>query len=125
MFGIRVPKTVDEAIQLDDENGNTFWYESIQKEMKNVRIAFDVDHETSVEQARSNKHYVGFQEIKCHMVFVIKMDGKFTRKARLVAGGHTTNTPASLTYSSVVAQDTVCIAFVIAALNDINVMSCM
>ena len=124
MFGIRVPKTVDEALQLDEENGNTFWYDAIQKEMKNVRVAFDVDHDTSVEQARSNKHYVGFQEIKCHMVFVIKMDGKFTRKARLVAGGHTTNTPASLTYSSVVARDTVRIAFVIAALNDINVMSC-
>ena len=53
-----------------------------------------------------------------------KMDGKFTRKARLVAGGHTTDTPVSLTYSSVVSRDTVRIAFLIAALNDLEVMSC-
>ena len=52
------------------------------------------------------------------------MDGKFTRKARLVAGGHTTSPPAGITYSSVVARDTVRIAFVIAALNGLEVMSC-
>ena len=41
-----------------------------------------------------------------------------------VAGGHTTETPASLTYSSVVSCDTVHIALTIAALNDLQVMSC-
>ena len=55
------------------------------------------------------------------MVFDIKMDGKFTRKARFVAGGHTTDTPASITYSSVVSRDSVRIAFLIAALNDLDV----
>lgn len=35
------------------------------------------------------------------MVFDVKMD--LTRKARFVAGGHTTETPASLAYSSVVS----------------------
>ncbi len=123
MFGIRVPKDVDEALRLDEENGNTFWYDSIQKEMSNVRIAFTADENVTPEQARTNKFYVGFQEIKCHMVFVIKMDGKFTRKSRLVAGGHTTDAPAAITYSSVVSRDTVRIAFVIAALNDLDVMS--
>jgi hypothetical protein len=49
------------------------------------------------------------------------MDGKFTRKARFVAGGHTTDTPASITYSSVVSRDSVRIAFLIAALNDLDV----
>ncbi len=124
MFGIRVPKTVDEALRLDEENGNTFWYDSIQKEMANVRIAFEVDNDVTPEQARTNKFYVGFQEIKLHMVFVIKMDGKFTRKARLVAGGHTTDPPAAITYSSVVSRDTIRIAFTVAALNDLDVMSC-
>ena len=41
-----------------------------------------------------------------------------------MAGRHTTETPASLTYSSVVSRDTVCIALTIAALNDLQVMSC-
>lgn len=124
MFGIRVPKTVDEALRLDEENGNTLWYDAIQKEMTNVRVAFKVDNSTTIEQARSNKHYVGYQEIKCHMIFSIKMDGKFTRKARLVAGGHTTSAPAAITYSSVVSRDTVRIAFIIAALNGLDVSSC-
>jgi hypothetical protein len=51
------------------------------------------------------------------------MDGSFTRKARFVAGGHTTETPASLTYSSVVTRDSVRIAFLLAALNDLNVFA--
>lgn len=59
--------------------------------MKNARIAFEAQETMTLEQARSNKHYVGFQEIKCHMIFDIKMNGKFTQKARFVAGGHTTN----------------------------------
>jgi hypothetical protein len=123
-FSIRVPKSVDQALRLDKENRNTLWYDAIQKEMGNVQVAFKVDNNVTVEQARSNKHYVGYQEIKCHMIFDIKMDGKFTCKARLVAGGHTTDPTASITYSSVVSRDTVCIAFVIAALNDLDVSFC-
>ena len=37
----------------------------------------------------------GYKEITVHMVFDIKMD--FTRKARLVAGGHMTDVPPSVT----------------------------
>ena len=55
------------------------------------------------------------------MVFNIKMD--FTHKAQFVAGGHTTEAPASMTYSSVVSRDSVRLAFLIAALNDIDIMS--
>jgi hypothetical protein len=65
---------------------------------------------------------IGFQEIVCHIVFDIKMD--FTRKARFCAGGHTTDTPAVMTYSSVVSRDSVCIGFMLAALNGLDVMAC-
>jgi hypothetical protein len=41
-FGIRVPKNPDEAHALDKENGNTLWADAIAKEMKNVRVAFNV-----------------------------------------------------------------------------------
>ncbi|MGH7954980.1 MAG: reverse transcriptase domain-containing protein [Gloeomargaritales cyanobacterium] len=47
----------------------------------------------------------------------------FTRKARLVAGGHVTDPPATITYSSVVSRDSVRIAFLIAALNDLDVLA--
>ena len=48
----------------------------------------------------------------------------FTRKARFVAGGHLTDTPSCMTYSSVVSRDSVRLAFLIAALNDLEVSSC-
>ena len=53
------------------------------------------------------------------MVFDIKIEN-FKRKARLVAGGHTTEAPATLTYASVVSRETVRIALTIAALNDLD-----
>ena len=56
------------------------------------------------------------------MIFNVKMSG-LVRKAHLVAGGHTTNTPSSITYSSVVLRDSVRIAFLVATLNDLNIMS--
>jgi hypothetical protein len=39
-FGIELPKTVKEALELDKKNGNTFWADTIAKEMKDVCIAF-------------------------------------------------------------------------------------
>lgn len=45
----------------------------------------------------------------------------FQRKARLVAGGHMTEAPASITYASVVSRESVRIALPIAALNDLDV----
>ena len=57
------------------------------------------------------------------MIFDIKMDGKLTRKYRFVYCGHTTDTPVSITYSSVVSGDSHQIAFMIAALNYIGVFA--
>ena len=61
------------------------------------------------------------------MIFDVKMldsDGLFRRKARYVAGGHTTEIPASLTYASVVSRDSVCIALKLAALNGLDILAC-
>ena len=54
------------------------------------------------------------------MIFDIKMED-FKRKARLVAGGHKTDAPATMTYASVVSRETVRVALTIAALNDLEV----
>ena len=62
--------------------------------------------------------------IKCHMIFDVKIGENFHRKARLVAGGHTTDAPATLTYLSVVSRDSVRIALTIAVLNRLEVMAC-
>ena len=42
IFGIKVPKTVEEAFRFDHENGDTLWHDTIAKEMKNVQIAFKI-----------------------------------------------------------------------------------
>ena len=52
----------------------------------------------------------GKPSYKCcgrHMISDIKMDGKFTRKARLVADGQKTNVPSFIIYSSVVSRESV------------------
>ena len=58
------------------------------------------------------------------MLFAIKMGERFRPKARMVERSHTTETPDSLTYASVVSRDTVRIALTIAALNELKVLAC-
>ena len=82
-FGIRVPKTVEEAKRLDQENGDHLWWDAICQEMKNVGIAFEL-YEGNVGDLK------GYQFVKYHMIFDIKMGENFRRKARMVAGGHMT-----------------------------------
>jgi hypothetical protein len=100
-FGIQLPNTIEEALAIDRETNTTFWFDVIQKEMKNVRVAFkflDIGERVPI----------GYKWIKCHLIFDVKMD--FTRKARFVAGGHMMDPPSTLTYSSVVSRDSVHIA---------------
>ena len=112
-FGIRVPKTVDEALQLDEVNGNTLWTDAIRKEMDAVRVAFKILDPGDAIPAT-------FQQICCHMIFDVKMED-FRHKARYVAGGHMTETPATLTYASVVSRESVHIALTMAALHGLEV----
>ena len=92
--------------------------------MAKAKVAYIPIEGVTPEEVRANKidQLHGFQEIKCHIIFNVKMD--FTRKARFVAGGHTTEPPNSLTYSSVMSRESVKIAFLVAALNDLDLMSC-
>ena len=86
--------------------------------MRNVRPAFEV-WENEVEHIPP-----GYQQIKCHMIFDVKMGENFRHKARFDAGGHTKETPTSLTYSSVVSRDSVRIIVLAAPLNGLQVVAC-
>ena len=120
-----MPKSVPEALQIDEDTGTTYWWDAIKKEMDKVMVAFDVEEELTTDNVRqgvARGDFIGYQEIACHWVFDVKMD--LTRKARLVAGGDMTGLPWSSTYSSVVTRESVRIAFLIAGLNDLDVLAC-
>ena len=57
----------------------------------------------------------GYENVNFHIIFDINMDVKFTRKEILVADGHTTAPPSSITYSRVVSRESVRIAFLLAS----------
>ena len=113
-YGIETPKSVVQAYLIDKKNGNTLWRDAINKEMKNVRSEFDV------YDGDINNLPPGYQQINCHIIFDVKFGEDFRRKARFVAGGHTTKTPSVLTYSSVVLRDSVGIALLLAVLNRVD-----
>jgi hypothetical protein len=111
-FGIRLPRSVKDAEFLDQENGNTLWMDALRKEISAVMVAFEV-------QPEGIKDVAGYKRIPGHVVWDVKMD--FTRKARYVAGGHRTDPPKAMTYSSVVARDSVRLALLVASLNGLDV----
>ena len=66
-FGIELPKTVKEALELDKKNGNIFWAEAIAKEMRDVCVTFKI-------LLDGQSVPIGYQKIPCHMIFDIKME---------------------------------------------------
>jgi hypothetical protein len=119
-----LPKTVKEALEIDKATNTDLLRKAVNKEMAIVKIAWKTHEGLTPQQAQEGKvpDLIGFQEIGCHIVFDVKMD--FTWKAQFVAGGHTTTAPSSMMYSSVVSRDSICLAFLTAALNDLDIMSC-
>ena len=94
-----MPNSVDEALQLDRENGNSLWHDAIQKKLKNVLVAFRLLEE-------GEQLPVGSKQIPYHIIFDVKLD--LTRKARLVAGGHRNkDVPNYTTFSTVASRDSV------------------
>jgi hypothetical protein len=88
---------------LDKENGNTLWQDAVRKEMKNVRIAFQMLN-------GDESSPLTYQEIWCRVIFDV-----------FVACCHTTDTPHAMTYASVVSRESVRIALTLAFLNDLDV----
>jgi len=114
-YGIKVPGSVDQAYEFDRENNNDLWDKAIQKELKNVKIAFRLLEDDEHLPVESNL-------IPYHIIFDVKSD--ITRKARLVAGGHRNDVPAHTTYSSVAGRDSVRLGFFLAGLNNLKIMAC-
>ena len=103
-----------EALEIDEQTGTTYWQDAIEKEMKNVMVAFKFNEEDKIP--------VAYQELTVHMVFDVKIT--LQRKARLVADGHLVpEKPKENTYSSVPSRDSVRLFFLLAALNGLDVLT--
>ena len=66
-----------EALKIDAETNTKFWRDAIEKEMKNVMVAFEFNDDDEIP--------VRHTELFVHMVFDVKIT--LQRKARLVADG--------------------------------------
>jgi hypothetical protein len=65
-FVIEVPKSFDDCVRLNKENGNILWQDAVSNEMKNVIIVFQIlNGGESVPQI--------YQEIRYRVIFDVKM----------------------------------------------------
>ena len=113
-FGVEIPVDIEQARHFDRINHNDLWEKALIKEISKVRVAFEL-LENHSQPLPGSKH------INYHVIFDVKHD--LTRKARLVAGGHLNKTvPSYITYSSIVTKESVRLCFLLAALNDLDVV---
>jgi hypothetical protein len=112
-FGILVPCTHLQALELDKSNGNTKWYEAEETEMKQL-----LEYNTFVGQGQGGDAPAGYKKIRCHMIYDVKHDGH--HKTRLVAGGHLTDPNTDSVYSGAVSLCGIRLVVFFAELNSLE-----
>ena len=116
MYGYQVPRDYDEAMLIDEKNGNDKWQQSIALEMSQHE-----EYETFENLGKGTPIPEGHTKIPCHFVFAVKACGR--HKSRLVAGGHRTSTPTDSTYSGVVSLLGIRMVTFLAELNELELWS--
>ena len=114
-FGIQIPQNVQHTYRLDRINRDNGWEEWMDKEITSIN-----NHQTFIVLEEHEPLPDGYKEIPYHFVFDAKFDGR--KKSRLVAGGHKApEVPENDIYSGVVSIETIRVAFVLAAMNNLDV----
>ena len=113
-YGIKIPTGVEHAKELDRQNKNTMWMDTLAKEMYNVGVAFKVLDE-------GQKAPNGWKKVIGHLVWDVKMD--FMRKARWVLDGHKMLDPVGSTFTRVVSRESMQIAFTYAVINALDILA--
>ena len=113
-YGFLVPRNHDQAVELDERNGNTKWQDAEKLELNQLQ-----DYDTFIDEGKGAKIPPGYKRIRCHFVYDVKHDGR--HKARLVAGGHLTEAPFDSVYSSVVSLKGLRLIIFLAELNGLDV----
>ena len=114
MYGILVPRNYNQALEIDHSNGNRLWQEATDLELAQID-----DYKASIDKGKGHKPGPEYKKITVHLVFAAKHCGR--RKARLVAGGHLTDTPIDSVCSSVVSLRAIRMLTFIAELNEMDV----
>ena len=122
-FGFLIPKDYRQALQLDEQNGNSKWYDTTKLEMDQIN-EYKVFQDHGKAQIDPNSRKVsnapdGYQKIRVHLIFAVKHDGR--HKARLVAGGHLTPDPIESIYSGVFSIRSLRLVIYLAKLNNLEV----
>ena len=98
---------------MNDKNGNILLEDTISKEMKDASTAFrKLDNGEIVP--------IEYQRVNFHIIFDVKMED-IRHKARLVAGEHVIETPATIAYEIIVLRETTRIDLALDDLNDFPV----
>ena len=84
------------------------------QEMKNIHPSFNPWEEPEGDIPP------GYQEIKCHLLFDIKMGENVCQKFCFMAGGHMMETPTIITYAFIVSRDYVHISLTVRILMDLT-----
>lgn len=99
---------MNEAYSINKATGTTFWCNTIQLEMENVCVVFDVlVHGVTLPPDR--------QYMCCCMIFFIKMEG-FGHKAWFVTGRHMTKAVATFLYAKILSEETLHTAILVVML---------
>lgn len=83
-YGVEFPMSVNHAYNLDWFNKKSIWRDAINKEMRNLKVAFDILNKGSEAPA-------SYRKASNHMVFNVHMT--LGRKARRVRDEHITHEP--------------------------------
>ena len=114
-YSIQVPRTLEEAKELDRRNNNRYWQDAIDKEIRNVKVSFEF-------LPLDCKPPPGWGQSSGHLVFDVKKM-EFPRKARWVKDGHRTTDPIQSTFAGVISRESERIALTYAALNGLDVVA--
>ena len=114
-YGIEIPRSITHAYEIDSQNNNTLWRDALDKEMGNLKVAFDI--------LEKDEHLpVGWTKASGHLIFDVRMT--LERKARWVKDGHRTPEPENSTFAGVVSRESVRIALTYSALMGLDVCAC-
>ena len=83
-YGVKIPRSIDEAFKLDAKNKDTFWQEAVNTEMENLKAAFDILPEDKDPPPT-------YRKASGHIIFYVQM--WLERKARWFKDGHHTPEP--------------------------------